>query len=530
MAAHGRAGRGANPRYHPPMKCACESEYAFPCQFTGETEFFHVSSEDDREWCRFHLPLQNSNGNQSAKARGDNGWEEVGPELEKFTGEIHARLRAAEPWDGDLKNDTRADFKGVAFPNGFDFAGISDMLHVDFAVATFDGEANFIGAIFGSGAGFVGATFSGAARFDGATFNGAARFQVATFGGGAIFKRARFGWAHFDGATFEWADFEGATIEYGAYFDGATFSGEAFFKGTTFSSEASFKGRTFGGRAVFEGAIFASEAYFKGAIFSDLAFFRGAKFVSMADFEEVIFQGFADFSAGKVADSWRSFQNIDFSKSTFVGTCSFNDRSFVTDASFNGAVFKDLAEFHGCTFHPGMSFHQTKFLKTKGEDDDATEKLERSYRTLKLEMEKLRARNEEADFFALEMECRRQRGSVPPFERFAATAYKHLSDYGRSVDLPLIWLLILTYAAHYLLYLPIALITCNPGPGARLAFTLEQMFRPFYVWAKSPPGTGNCLVDSNPVIIPILASLQSLAVIALLTLFLLALRRRFKMD
>ena len=125
--------------------------------------------------------------------------------------------------------------------------------------------------------------------------------------------------------------------------------------------------------------------------------------------------------------------------------------SFATDAHFNGAEFHDLVEFHGCTFHPGMSFHQTKFLKTKGvQDDDATEKLERSYRTLKLEMENLRARNEEADFFALEMECRRQRGSVPWFERFAATAYKHLSDYGRSVDLPLIWLLILTYVAHFL--------------------------------------------------------------------------------
>lgn len=490
MAAHGRAGRGANPRYHPPMKCACESEYAFPCQFTGVSPLFPFAG---KEWCRFHLPLQDAAGNKSDKGRGKNGWEEVGPELEKFTGEIHARLHAAKPWDGPFSgdDDTRANLKGVAFPPGFDFSALYAELHVA------ELHADFSHASFGDRAKFTGATFGGEADFIGAKFGDEAYFYGATFGGGANFSNAAFG---------NKADFNSAIFGERANFIGATFDDTSYFYGAKFGNEAKFTGAIFGGGAVFHDAVLGNYSSFSWAKFSGSVIFStslGKKF---------------------------RLEDMDFSDASFRGPCIFDNRSFGTRVNFNGGGFEDLAQFHGCTFHPGMSFHQTKFLKTKGVDDDATERLERSYRTLKRAMADLHARNEEADFFALEMECRRQRGSVPWFERVAATAYKHLSDYGRSVDLPLIWLLVLAYAAHYLLYLPIALITCNPGPGARLAFTLEQMFRPFYVWAKSPPGTGNCLVDSNPVIIPILASLQSLAVIALLTLFLLALRRRFKMD
>jgi len=183
-----------------------------------------------------------------------------------------------------------------------------------------------------------------------------------------------------------------------------------------------------------------------------------------------------------------------------------------------------------------MSFHKTEFKKTKEDkfdtkkkNDEATEALERSYRTLKLGMETLRARNEEAMFFALEMECRRNRSDVPRIERFAATLYKNLSDYGRSVDLPLLWLLALANIS-FLVFGIVALATDIPDSVHLVGFTFEQMFRPFYVWSMSPVGTAPELVKCNPLFIPILASVQSLATIGLLALFLLALRRRFKMD
>lgn len=458
------------------MTCACESVHKFPCQFPGETEFFVC---DGRQWCRFHLPLQDAGGNLSDKGRGKDGWEPKGGRRKIFTEEVHARLKGKTAVDGfivDPAVGAGTDLRGVAFPALFSFTGITDTLHVNFEGATFGDRAYFRGATFGIMANFTGTTFGIMADFTGATFG-------------------------------DWTNFTGATFGAWAYFTDATFSGRAYFRD----------------------AIFGHSAVFTGATFRIIADFTDATFGGGAVFNSVNFQDSADFSVANSTDAKAKLQQVDFSNGIFTGSCKFDNRIFGTDVNFNGAVFHDLAAFHGCEFHPGMSFHQTKFLKTKGKDDDATERLERSYRTLKLEMEKLRARNEEADFFALEMECRRQRGSVPRFERFAATLYKHLSDYGRSVDLPLIWLLVLAYAAHYL-YLGVAMIGCNPGPGARLALTLEQMFRPFFVWAKSAPGTGNCLVENSPLLIPFLASLQSLGTIGLLTLFLLALRRRFKMD
>lgn len=469
------------------MSCACESIHKFPCQFPGETEFFRITPEDDREWCRFHLPLQDAAGNKSAKGLSNNGWEEGGAERGKFAVGIHDRIHTATPWDDVRINDTRANFNGVSFPSNFIFSRVANVLNAVFNRATFGDGVGFTETTLGNNTEFVGATFVDTAYFTGTTFGNYCLINGATFGGLARFKGARFG------------------------------------------DRTNFIGVTFGDGVIFTGATFGDDTHFDSTTFSGPTHFDGTAFKRRVGFAKSTFHNLADFSEDKEKSTELKFKHVDFSEATFRGPCSFVNRDFASDANFNGAVFKDLVEFHGCTFHPGMSFHQTKFLKTKGTNDNATEALERSYRTLKLEMEKLRARNEEADFFAREIECRRQRKSVHWFERIAATAYKHLSDYGRSVDLPLIWLLILTYAAHYL-YLGVAIITCNPGPGARLAFTLEQMFRPFYVWSKSLPGTGNCLVESNPLIIPILASLQSVATLTLLALFLLALRRRFKMD
>ena len=497
------------------MTCACESIHPFPCQFPDETEFFRITPEDGREWCRFHLPLQDAAGNKSAKANEQEGWKTTyvgllslrntnepdvrvkkGEELEALRTEVHARLRAKKPaLPNILIPDKRADLRGVVFPPGFAFGniGIEHALYVNFERATFGDRANFCSAEIDDEANFTDVTFDDSASFDGATLGKKADFTRAKFGGKASFASMTFG-------------------------------DEANFDRTTFCYKANFNAATFGNATRFERATFEGYADFSNASFGVGTNFTQAIFKDVADFSDT-----APAPNTNTAHRDLALRFISFRKAIFNGQAIFENRAFATSSLFDGAIFENLAQFHGCKFHQGMFFHEADFRKTIGGNNTQTAELEQSYRTLKRAMADLHARNEEADFFALEMECRRQRGSVPWFERFAATAYKHLSDYGRSVDLPLIWLLILTYAAHYL-YLAVAFMTCNPGPGVRLAFTLEQMFRPFYVWAKSPPGTGDCLVESNRLIIPILASLQSLAAIALLALFLLALRRRFKMD
>ncbi|MDO9460908.1 MAG: pentapeptide repeat-containing protein [Alphaproteobacteria bacterium] len=335
-------------------------------------------------------------------------------------------------------------------------------------------------------------------------------------------------------------NFSLATFGDGADFSGVVFGDYADFSSANFMSGGNFHKATFGAMAIFRGARFGYFPNFEGAIFGFIGEFRDSIFVNAANFSKAKFHGYTNFSADA------EFRDINFSDAKFKRHCFFNNRAFVTGGSFNGAVFEGLVEFHGCKFHQGMSFHETRFLKTKGEKrgtqkdiNERTERLERSYRTLKLKMEELRARNEEAMFFALEMECRRNRGDVPRIERIAAMLYKHLSDYGQSIRWPLSWLggvtVIMGSIYFYLLW-----ATFSPAPtdiwgGAPkvksvVAFTVEQMFRPFYVWSKDSAGIRLNLFDDSALLIPLLASLQSLATLSLLALFLLALRRRFKMD
>ncbi len=413
----------------------------------------------------FHLPWDDHNGTLSEKV----GWNRGHKEWELFEIEIFNRLRKARPrvraTPGATGDSSPADFRRVTFPITFDFRQFKGALYVNFDGASFCGIDGFCNAIFGDAASFKRATFREGVSFDRAYFEDDVCFEHATFMDVAFFDGARFG----DGVRFS----------------DAVFNASALFDDTKFGNDAHFVNATFHQKVV--------------------------------------------FAAPNAKDSVFDFQRIFFSGAKFKGGVSFENRQFEATSSFDGAIFENLPYFHGCKFHQGTSFHETAFLKTKGGNNKATAALEQAYRTLKLAMETLRARNEEATFFALEMECRRNRSDVPPIERFAATLYKNLSDYGRAVDLPLLWLLALANIS-FLVFGIVALATDTPDSVHLVSFTFEQMFRPFYVWSMSPVGTAPELVTRNPMLIPLLASLQSLATLSLLALFLLALRRRFKMD
>jgi len=484
----------------------CQTVHGFPCQFPAETDFFDF---DGKKWCRFHLPLQDAAGNKSDKGRGENGWEEVqGGQWQAFTQEVIGRFISTS-----LSQNAEIDFRGIAFPGIKLFSDRQCHVNtrlVNFSNATFGDGIDFYRTVFhGSEVNFKGTIFYGSARFDSAQFSNPVNFSSAAFNGEANFGHIIF--------------------PQGAYFTSASFDGEVNFTHSYFKSDSDFKYVKFNSKANFNNAVFLKQAEFEKSVFKKQARFENIIFKEKTDFSEVKFGQAANFSIQSLEPTDLALQEISFSKAIFSGPALFRNRDFTTNANFNGAVFHDLAEFHGCEFHPAMSFHQTEFQKTKGATDAATEELERSYRTLKLGMESLRARNEEADFFALEMECRRQRRSVHWTERLAACLYKHLSDYGRSLDLPLLFFLLLL-DVFFLIFGCFALAAKDPESIRLAGFTLEQVFRPFYVWGDVPKGAENGLVAAYPLLIPLLASLQSLITIGLLTLFLLALRRRFKMD
>ncbi len=425
-----------------------------------------------------------------------------------------------------------ADFTSMSLRKEADFSDAKFAEHANFSNARIENSSIFINTKFGNSSNFTNMMIGKSADFSGAIFGNDVNFNSSNFGELSNFKGAKFGTS---------VNITGATFGKSANFTGATFGASANFKDAKFQDFAIFTKATFGGGANFNGAEFGDMANFGNSKFGRLTNFEDANFVKRGLFVDARFLGDVSFSVGEANKRRLVFRRINFSKVKFFGPCSFENRVFTSETLFDETEFHDLANFHGCGFHQGMTFQSEQFLKTKGTNDTETTELESAYRTLRLGMENLRARNEEAMFFAKEMECHRRRRFFS-FDWVVSALYNILSGYGRSIIRPLMWLLGLTALSFGLyawaFYYGAEAFPEGPFKYGReiFEFTVEQIFRPFGIWSLSAGEKSTYdavrvfLKEYHRPLIPILASLQSLATIGLLTLFLLALRRRFKMD
>ncbi len=437
------------------MPCKFHRERPWPfenlgpgCQFEGETDFFGFA---DKSWCRFHLPMEDDEGNRSEKA----DWGEN--EVTRFNASVLAFIDEAR---GDKKT---ADLTGVAFPVNVSFAG-------------FTKDKPFPRVCF------IKAAFSGGANFGEAAFSGAADFSEAAFSRGANFGEAAFSRA--------------------ANFDEAAFSGNAYFSKAAFSRAANFGEATFSGNANFREAAFSSDAYFSGA---------------------------ADFSGGADEEApSRKFRIADFADVVFKGRADFFNRRFLDTARFTKTIFHVAPEFHNAELRQDTDFTGATF------EDTSKEHAARAYRTLKLAMGNIGARNEEAMFYALEQKSLRDSMdkslrnlmSNKGFVWLLTLLYERTADYGRSVVLPLGWLVGVTVVFWFCYALAAA------APGAAFDFAMAQLFRPFSVWIplKAAGAPEAAVFATPPLLLKFLATLQSVISLGLLTLFILAVRRRFRLN
>ena len=437
------------------MPCKFHRERPWPfenlgpgCQFEGETDFFGFA---DKSWCRFHLPMEDDEGNRSEKA----DWGEN--EVTRFNASVLAFIDEAR---GDKKT---ADLTGVAFPVNVSFAG-------------FTKDKPFPRVCF------IKAAFSGGANFGEAAFSGAADFSEAAFSRGANFGEAAFSRA--------------------ANFDEAAFSGNAYFSKAAFSRAANFGEATFSGNANFREAAFSSDAYFSGA---------------------------ADFSGGADEEApSRKFRIADFADVVFKGRADFFNRRFLDTARFTKTIFHVAPEFHNAELRQDTDFTGATF------EDTSKEHAARAYRTLKLAMGNIGARNEEAMFYALEQKSLRDSMdkslrnlmSNKGFVWLLTLLYERTADYGRSVVRPLGWLVGVTVVFWFCYALAAA------APGAAFDFAMAQLFRPFSVWIplKAAGAPEAAVFATPPLLLKFLATLQSVISLGLLTLFILAVRRRFRLN
>ena len=383
---------------------------------------------------------------------------------------------------GNLYGSRPVIFSGFVFPPQMSFAGATFGYHVRFKGSTFGDKATFADATFGVDADFTGATFSGRAHFDGATFGGGAHFDGATFGGWTRFAGATFGdGASFDGATFGgWTRFDGATFGGGAHFDGATFGDQVRCDRTTFGDRASFDGATFGAHARFNGATFGKHASFGGATFGDWARFAGATFGLGASFEGRTEDQLRDILKNAIPptlpnakhrDAWvnarlsaakpNRFGWISFAGANFLGECSFIGRVFAGPVGFQAARFGKPPEFAGTEGHGFIDPHGMSVsfprrwwwpFANRGVQSETSARIRR----LRKIMADIHAQDVERALFILERRAERAIAwngvAAKPLYlapwRFLKTsgltllqvAYQALSNFGRSIVLPFVWL------------------------------------------------------------------------------------------
>ncbi len=195
--------------------------------------------------------------------------------------------------------------------------------------------------------------------------------------------------------------------------------------------------------------------------------------------------------------------------------------------SFRETTFYNAPEFHNAVLHQNTDFTSAKFLDTKS--DGAS----RAYRTLKLAMGNVRARDEEAMFYALEQKSLRHQSETSWSVKTMSWFYEMLSDYGRRFTLPVLWLLVVLvfFTAEYSI---LANAHTPPDLGDSALFALDQMVRPFkalsFDYIKIDKEIIKKLFREYPIAVRLLATLQTIATIGLVTLFVLAVRRRFKLN
>ncbi len=290
----------------------------------------------------------------------------------------------------------------------------------------------------------------------------------------------------------------------------AQFDGHAVFDSARFEDgDANFMYSKFSDHATFNSVTFNSNAWFVDAKFSTFLFFGDACFVKDSS-----------FSVTNVNDDEMDLQIAIFENVKFKNLSSFLNRRFRNTSDFSECEFSQAPKFHGCTLHQDTTFPSVEYFKDTESVGAAS-----AYRTLKLAMENARTRQEEVMFYALEQKSLRNRDDTPKLVRLTSYLYETFSDYGQSFGLPLYWLLLVSFlfSQFYGGLVGVPDTVCLKEMGS-VGFAVQQMFRPFEIW-KLPAAGVSCGLG-----IKLIGTIQSLSTISLFALFLLALRRRFKMD
>ncbi len=362
-------------------------------------------------------------------------------------------------------------------------------------------------------------------------------FNDCRFSGGNV----NFGNAVFNGLS---TSFDNAQFFWGAYFNGCRFSHSASFNASYFHHGASFRASQFEGSTTFKGSEFLGHCTFEDAMFSTFMDFTDAKFRKLADFGVTIHK----------SEPATAFGSVTFRRAQFEETTNFANRHFLDRIDFFDSIFGSAPEFHGCTLHQDTTFPPIENFK-----DTSSATAERAYRTLRLAMKQQEAHEEEAIFWALEQRSKRSKLNLNRpkdwFPLLLSWGYDLVSEYGLNATRPLGWLIcwlllygLLVYdnlnekAACWKSHVHAEQWLANPGKTFLreiwgsceqiISFSIAQSARPFFIWGDygGTDITTALGASAFEFWVKVAATFDSAVSLTLVALFILAVRRRFRMQ
>lgn len=513
-----------------------------------------------RDWTKFHLPLHDLAGVESAKA----AW--TPNQVTAFYQEIFRReAEGVDRFEADAGLSEaarpRAFFNGVVFPANKATHSNPRWMPV-YADAIFQGVAQFAAHSPGNAVDFRGAIFAADAAFNNRVFQILGDFENALFLSDAEFQQCQFaGRANFKGASFQGVTFEGAHFNAQANFSDTTFLGSADFTAGVSQDLILDGARFFGGakfqRRDFRGWVRGSELQFdRDVTFRDCAF---AELVRL----EVHCRGSLDISSRTGGDFG---SEVDFSWSFFGGDADFSGRKFLRATKFVCCKFFGVPKFYDAEPHPSTAFHASEFNATVGKPEEtalkskfagwvfrwmpfgewlpgmeyarqtrnaSTKEFEDAYRTLRHLFE---GDSEQAGrFYALEMDTRRSRTDVSVVERWVLFFFWLTSGYGRYIGRPLAVLFGAILVVTTFLWVMLAQVVW-PDIPPRFEDIFAYVWRFFLLPAPFASGDGGkpywlaAFVTRYPISYVLLCGICALITTGVVGVTLVTFRRRFALK
>ncbi|MDA0988799.1 MAG: pentapeptide repeat-containing protein [Chloroflexi bacterium] len=423
------------------------------------------------------------------------------------------RLEAKIKHDESDLNMGEIDLKFVVFPVDASFTDKVFTKRASFTGAQFHGWASFTGVQFNCRANFLRTKFSGEADFSNVIFQGASDFSAAEFYSVADFTFVQFqGTARFERLEFySVAHFWGAEFHDGANFVITQFHGVVDFTTAKFLSEANFRIAKINSEANFTDAEFHEETNFTGTTIEGTMRFHSTEFPNEGSDSRVLMQRLRLSNLQGL-----DFESVNLSRVSFLGTDVTQARFLSCDwATRAHPIFWPIPILQWFGKRKRVVVFDELMLDEREKEGHEPERrdillIAEVCRRLRVNFEASRQEIEAGDFFIGQMDMRQRDPKASNFTKGPLFLYRVIAIYGEAYFRPFLWYLLLAplFAVGYWW-----LSTATFGDGVFAALTAGRLF------TEIPTG-----IESWE---KLLVYVNMLANILFITVFVVALRRRF---